>query len=75
MKARVTEALLTGRGASEIARSVGVLESTVRDYRGGLTPEQFAKVCEKRGASLDELIFDYFNREPATAVRGVGDGE
>jgi len=59
VKAAVMAALLAGQGVSAVAREYKLSHQLVSQWRASLTPEQFAEICLKRGATIDNLIFDY----------------
>lgn len=59
IQAQVMASLLAGQGVSEIAAEYNLPESTVREWRSSLTPEQFAEVRAKKGAQVETLLFDY----------------
>jgi transposase-like protein len=67
-RARVIAALLLGSGVMEIARELDLPESSVRNYKRTLTPEQIAELNAKKGQRLDDLVFDYL-QENLTTLR------
>lgn len=67
-RARVIAALLLGSGVMEIAREFNLPESSVRNWKRTLTPEQIAEINARKGQRLDDLVFDYL-QENLTTLR------
>lgn len=57
-RAAIIALLLTGCTPVEIEKTLKVPESTVRNYRRELTPEQIAALNEKRANELDDLLWE-----------------
>lgn len=54
--------LLAGQGVGEIAAEYKLPESTVREWRSSLTPEQIAEVRAKKGEQIESLLFGYLTQ-------------
>jgi Homeodomain-like domain-containing protein len=67
-RARAIAALLLGAGVMEVARELNLPESSIRNWKRTLTPEQIAEVNAKKGQRLDDLVFDYL-QENLTTLR------
>ena len=59
VKAACMAALLTGQGVCEIAREYNLTHAVVSAWKAKLTPEKIAEIVAKKGAQLDEMIYDY----------------
>src|SRR5688572_20778725 len=59
VQAQVMAALLAGQGIGEIASTYNLPESTVKEWKGTLTSEQFDEVRRKKGEKIEELLFRY----------------
>lgn len=59
IQAQVMASLLAGQGVNEIAEQYNLPESTVREWRSTLTPEQFAEIRAKKGERVESLLFGY----------------
>jgi hypothetical protein len=58
-KAAVIALLLEGCSPTEIEKKLKIPESTVRNWKRELTPDQLAKLNEKRAGRLDEMLWDH----------------
>lgn len=58
-KAKVLAALLAGAGVVEIARELNLPHSTVTDYKSALPEDKIGELRQKKGARLDDLVYDY----------------
>lgn len=54
--------LLAGQGVSEIAAEYKLPESTVREWRSSLTPEEVAELRAKKGEQIETLLFGYLTQ-------------
>ena len=61
-------ALLLGAGVMEVARELNLPESSIRNWKRTLTPEQIAEINVRKGQRLDDLVFDYL-QENLTTLR------
>jgi transposase-like protein len=52
----------------EVARDLGLPESSIRNWKRTLTPEQIAEINARKGQRLDDLVFDYL-QENLTTLR------
>jgi transposase-like protein len=67
-RARAIAALLLGAGVMEVARDLDLPESSIRNWKRTLTPEQIAEINARKGQRLDDLVFDYL-QENLTTLR------
>jgi transposase-like protein len=58
-RAAVMGALIAGQGVCEVARQFNLDNSIVYRWRDRMPPDKLQKLAEKKGAILDDLIFDY----------------
>lgn len=66
IQSQVMASLLAGQGVSEIAAEYKLPESTVREWRSTLTPEQVAELRAKKGERIESLLFNYLTQILAT---------
>jgi len=59
VKAKVTAALLAGCGVMEIAREMNLPHNTVSQYRSKIPEGQLDELRRKKGARIDDLVYDY----------------
>lgn len=59
VKARVIAALLAGCGVVEIARELNLPHNTVSNYKSELSDEKLDELRRKKGARVDDLVYDY----------------
>lgn len=62
IQAQVMASLLAGQGVNEIAAEYNLPESTVREWRSTLTPEQVAELRAKKGEQVESLLFGYLTQ-------------
>lgn len=59
VKAKVIAALLAGCGVCEIARELNLPHNTVSDYKAEIPEDKFDELRRKKGARIDDLVYDY----------------
>lgn len=59
VRARAIAALLLGATVAEVAAQLSLPSQTVSDYKNEIPDEKFGELRIKRGARLDEMVFDY----------------
>jgi transposase-like protein len=59
IRARVVAALLAGCGVMEIAREMNLPHNTISQYRSKIPENQLDELRRKKGARIDDLVYDY----------------
>lgn len=59
IRAKVVAALLAGCGVMEIAREMNLPHNTISQYRSKIPENQLDELRRKKGARIDDLVYDY----------------